>query len=1131
MSDGRDLRSADRGPDGAQGPDEHASVPGKVTNAQLIGRPGVGPTPAVPGKRTLTEGLPDGGGAPLPGDLRSLFESSLGTNLGGVRVHTDDAAAQAADSVGARAFAVGNNIAFAQGTYAPQTAGGRELIAHEVAHTVQQRGGQQAMQTKLATTQPGDTAEQEADVAAKSMVTGTPASVSAQPVAIARDPSPAPAAGVTAPPPPVPGQTPEKGDHENQQIGTWDDTTNIATTTTIGLYNSEGEAMAAASTFGAVILEKGRYVAYKIKTSAWFESFTYENCKVLKGMQYTNVKINAPWLAVTTEDAVVLRPADYNTSAASSVMTPELMLKPGESPFGGFPELMGKGTQISDEKLIEAFTAAMKKGAVDVLAKSEDQVKRKRDQFMDKKGTGASEFKLIRDTAKHLAELDTQIATAAGEAMPPLSAHGQDVDTPEKQLKRDQARQRKEELEKQRKVVLNDYPTLARQDPKQIQNASDDEITKKLGDDTLQILQDIKTTRDNLLTGDIDLWGLPAMIDTTIAGCGITDQDRRDKIKKHAEALGKAATIKTAVKTVFEIGLGLLATFATGGLALIAAAGSLGLSAYDAAVATKEYGVDSAAANTNLDPELALAAKDMDGQWKWVLFAWVGVGLDASTVAHALKGVKSIEDVAKAADQIAKGSEALLAKLKVAANIVGDAEVVSETTRGVLGLKLGTSLEIRQGLGTEVRVLYSIDAETGRVTAKGVICGEKALVKDVLAHTETVKLLNRYEGVTGELRQLWERFVSLAPEAAKDLKNPFPPGSQAFESWFEVKKLPKIIESRMKDLEKGSGMLGKEAEDGLRREISVLQDDLARHKAAVDALAVEKGSGFIAKSEEATNAAKAAGYPWPPPGVSQDNLKYYYYRRNGTGFEFCTMQDAPADVKRFTLNDKTLVEGKPSAAQKAKQMVAGWPKEQQTAFEALQKLEEMDGVYRVVPLQGITKLDRTIGEAFTSAQKAQMIDIYKRAWLAKMPELGEAGALRKAKATVDTLMAHDVTLVQGTEQLRLFDYARNYSKNGGGAPIGELHHDIPLYLGGDHQMLTDIGKVKNPVTGEVEDLHDLLHGVLDKAKFPDGTTLAPYDLAKKIPTEPGAAVLKTDGTIQFYRMSGSGDDVKLVPIN
>ncbi len=81
---------------------------------------------------------PLGGGQPLPPTLRSEFEGQLGSDLGGVRIHSGPRAAEAAQSIDARAFTKGSDIVFDQGQYAPGTADGRRLLAHEVAHVHQQ---------------------------------------------------------------------------------------------------------------------------------------------------------------------------------------------------------------------------------------------------------------------------------------------------------------------------------------------------------------------------------------------------------------------------------------------------------------------------------------------------------------------------------------------------------------------------------------------------------------------------------------------------------------------------------------------------------------------------------------------------------------------------------------------------------------------------------------------------------------------------------------------------------------------------------------------------------------------------------------------------------------------------------
>jgi outer membrane protein OmpA-like peptidoglycan-associated protein len=79
-------------------------------------------------------------GEPLDAATRSFMEPRFGYDFSQVRVHTDSDAAQSARDVGALAFTVSNHIAFAGGQYAPGSVGGNRLLAHELAHVVQQGG-------------------------------------------------------------------------------------------------------------------------------------------------------------------------------------------------------------------------------------------------------------------------------------------------------------------------------------------------------------------------------------------------------------------------------------------------------------------------------------------------------------------------------------------------------------------------------------------------------------------------------------------------------------------------------------------------------------------------------------------------------------------------------------------------------------------------------------------------------------------------------------------------------------------------------------------------------------------------------------------------------------------------------
>nr|WP_277817337.1 DUF4157 domain-containing protein [Pseudoroseomonas aerophila] len=82
-----------------------------------------------------------GGGRPLERVERDVMGARFGQDLGGVRVHADAGAASAARALNARAFTHGQDISFAAGAYRPGTAAGRRLLAHELAHAVQNRPG------------------------------------------------------------------------------------------------------------------------------------------------------------------------------------------------------------------------------------------------------------------------------------------------------------------------------------------------------------------------------------------------------------------------------------------------------------------------------------------------------------------------------------------------------------------------------------------------------------------------------------------------------------------------------------------------------------------------------------------------------------------------------------------------------------------------------------------------------------------------------------------------------------------------------------------------------------------------------------------------------------------------------
>ena len=141
-----------------------------------------------PGKRSLTAQLAQSqpavagsAGQTLPSQLRQPLERSYNVNLGGVRIHDDSPAAAAADTLDASAFTSGSDIYFGAGEYQPTSSAGAHLVAHEVAHTVQQGGVAAKLRPGVLSSvlSSTDHSEKEADAAADAALGARSFSISA----------------------------------------------------------------------------------------------------------------------------------------------------------------------------------------------------------------------------------------------------------------------------------------------------------------------------------------------------------------------------------------------------------------------------------------------------------------------------------------------------------------------------------------------------------------------------------------------------------------------------------------------------------------------------------------------------------------------------------------------------------------------------------------------------------------------------------------------------------------------------------------------------------------------------------------------------------------------------------------
>ena len=134
----------------------------------MNGFPGIGQGLSAKFAHQLSELVLEPGRS-LPRRVCGRMETGLGADFASVTIHTSQAAQAICAQLGALAFALGDHIGFARGAYQPDTEPGARLLAHELAHVVQQRRGRAAGDGLSASRQR---IEQEADAAADAVMRG-----------------------------------------------------------------------------------------------------------------------------------------------------------------------------------------------------------------------------------------------------------------------------------------------------------------------------------------------------------------------------------------------------------------------------------------------------------------------------------------------------------------------------------------------------------------------------------------------------------------------------------------------------------------------------------------------------------------------------------------------------------------------------------------------------------------------------------------------------------------------------------------------------------------------------------------------------------------------------------------------
>jgi hypothetical protein len=1124
--------------------------------------------PALEQRPGVLQRMPEGGpGHDLDPATRAKMAGAFGEDFSDVRVHADAAAARLASGENARAVTVGREIAFAAGQYRPGTVVGDALLAHELAHVRQQRGADEAA-VSTARDPAGEIDADSSAVEAVARLHGPPDARTGKPIRRSGWTSPLRLSGCSSRPDKLPGAD-RDGRFEGKSVGYVDQTSTevdvvskTAHTTdfrldfiadeTLGFHRSEEAAIALASAGGprggAITIENGEYVAYRVGQEIPTERPPTALERMSDITQRGEVHAAPGVVALVTADGAVLRPGPA-TARGGPVPARQQPFTAEHDPFAGFREALGdeKGSLagLDKERLLIAFNAALRANALNVLSLSEQEVRTK--QQLLGGGTGsvsAGEIAHVRATVKDLIAVQEKVDNAETRAAPlgsigfrplPIAlAPKSGVGTIDYAMK---GAEDAERLKRERAFVRARYPVLARYttvaELKALDSITEDEaLLRELGSKMPGILTSIAETRNNVLNGKLNLWSIPSLIQSTVAGLGINDEKQRGWITGEKESRAKEEMRDSIILAVFQIGFSLGAAFVGGPAGVAFAAGAFGLGFYDAIRQTDQYLVQGQAANTHLDPAMSLLPPEMAMGWGWLVVAWVGVLLDVKDVSHSVARVVSKVDkglsIAAAADELARaggrtGDEAssLAAKLRAAAGDFDPGQVITHGNKGALANRIGTTLEIDASLPPgEVRVFYKIDKVTKNIEVLGCRAHPTARAADVAAHAGVVRLLRRYDGVLGRWRQLWDRFREVLGVTSNVPPSSLRKGSEAWESFHELGKHEELIAGRTKRL--GTSMT--QAEEGaLKADVEFFESEFEHHARVVQQTADEAGKGFIAVSGRRTREAFASGYRLPdfpavaPSAITDDILEKsdYYYRAGKNTGEFTLVKKAGRNVPTLQGHpDGTFTAGTPSRAEKAAKIMAGWSKGAQEAFTTLDEALEAAGA-RLVPVEGMAATGKTIRELLAVAGGQNVAAEIVKILIEAQVKRGVAAevAAAAAKTSLTQLLDHPITVIRGTDQLRAFGYRSHFlSVTGTTLQAGEdLHHLVPLYLNGGH-LIDNFVRLD-------EELHRRLHRLIDEIAFDDATTLAPHSIQRGPFTfANGAAILHPNGAIELLSL-------------
>ena len=643
------------------------------------------------------------GGKPMSPGLRAFFEPAFGHDFSAVRLHTDAEAGRAARAVRARAYTYGEAILFGPGEYAPQSTEGRRLLAHELAHVVQQGWTvrRDVPDAGVSTLDPGGAGTSTSDpldagAAAAQVSTLDPGLVGKD----GRPSSAAPLAGTDPTPPWGP-----------DAIGYFD-----------ALLSPDHDFMlhqmrlrvAAAPT-----LAEGEDLA-----QAWVNEFAASIERGVYDMQDVSgvseyAAAQQVWLQRARMILPVAQDAVWEVSYEHRSFEEEYLAR-GEFTIAGMLDLSSDRVETEARRyglaehthiVMRSVSDGLGHGMAPDVTASYSMLDNAATQGLAAAvGELARKAHVVRDRQSEMQ--DTMFCPTASEF--DMNPCGSETEVAARAASQRALAQARREYDVLRFDKERDYPILAsyaelpnRDGLHWIDQAIErlEGLSSGTRGDSAQVLYDeinekrnnIYRTGEALKTNDLVLWELPPAMAATTGDMQL--QEGSWQLRWVREAAARHAAHRSIVDIALgalAIGLGLLAAIPTGGSSLVAAGtfvaglGAAGLSTYFAVEHLRQYALDSAASGTDFDK--ARAVSNADPSLFWLAVDIVGAGLDIYGAAAAFHALSIPVREALAARRAGiSGAEAA----------VDHAVQEAEKVHPGLGEQVGQSLRREAGAGRE----------------------------------------------------------------------------------------------------------------------------------------------------------------------------------------------------------------------------------------------------------------------------------------------------------------------------------------------------------------------------------------------------------------------------------------------